>query len=994
MKKILSLFTALLFAGSMAVEAATSTTVYYAVPSSVVGSYTLKLNVNRKGDGNDWATYTMTNTGKTYNSNPIYSCSFTDLYNGLGALQFQLYSGNTWKSQVQPISSWTTVGTYNNKMWVYGGSSWISYTYDVPPVYTVVGEVPGLSWDQTSSTNDMTGNNSVYTRTLTDVELVANTPYNYKMVKNHSWDVSYPQSGNANFSVAKSGIYDITFTLDLSASPEYSVVPTLKQEIVVIPTVKMSGTFAGSTWTETDEFEVASNEESASLTINNLPAGDYDFKMIIGNSWHGNGQTYLRSNASAENIGDGDNMKLTADKAGNYTFKWTYATNKLEITYPNYVDLAELASYYYVGNEVTLVLSTNLTNVSYQVKIGDGDYVAATNPYTFTAEGEHTFKVIATGDEGAAETTATVNVYNSLTVYFVNKEGWATPYIYSFSPEFHGWPGEAMIATGETTEKHGYAVYSHVVPAGANTQVIFHNNNGTQTSDLPINPAKPYRYDNEWYATLAECDPNQGVDFTGLATEIFKGTEVTFAAAATGITNPVYTFYVKEAGGEYGSAVTAYTFDAAGAYVVKVEAEGDNTTDPVVREKEITIYEHYTFHNGDIIYIDFTAVSGDVKDVNFPFGYVVTEGDPLDYDAEGAGTRKVVVFSQDVQWSTLDNFIKTAKAGWTGLKFISPAAGQNCAVVAEDGLSYTWGTHVPTLQLNGTFESTEWAATANFVLDASGEFATLEMPNLAEGSYDFKVVMEGNQWRGNGATFTRENNSGAMPNNGDNMKLTADVTGTYTFKWTYATNTLEITYPAPPVPGLETVRDGLTAGNYYTVCYDKTMTAIQGASLWSFAGKDANMAYIVEAEAPYLAGTPYLIYAESEALEAMTETVDNPVAGNNNGLYGTFSYLNAAALNAAGATHMLKNNEIRPLGNNNHLDANRAYIILSEIGEQAPAPGRRVRALPMQSNVVTGIDNGEWTNGEGANVQKIFIDGQIYILHGEKMYDATGRLVK
>ena len=202
----------------------------------------------------------------------------------------------------------------------------------------------------------------------------------------------------------------------------------------------------------------------------------------------------------------------------------------------------------------------------------------------------------------------------------------------------------------------------------------------------------------------------------------------------------------------------------------------------------------------------------------------------------------------------------------------------------------------------------------------------------------------------------------------------------------------EIVFEAQWEKDWQTVREGLTAGNYYTVCYDKKMNEIRGASLWSFIGKDANMAYIEQAEAPYVAGTPYLIYAESEALEAILEVVDNPQAGSNNGLYGTFSYLGAADLEGKGATHMLKNNELRPLGSNNHLDAYRAYVILNEIpgGEPASAPGRRVRAIPMQTNGATGFENIEASE----KPMKLMIDGQMYILRGEKMYDATGRMVK
>ena len=109
---------------------ATNTTVYYAVPTSVVGSYTVKCNVNYKGDGDDWQQHNMTKTDKTYDGYPIYSCTFTDKYNGLGRLQFQLYDGNTHKSQEEPIKSWTTASTYNGKLWKYEQSGWNTYRYD------------------------------------------------------------------------------------------------------------------------------------------------------------------------------------------------------------------------------------------------------------------------------------------------------------------------------------------------------------------------------------------------------------------------------------------------------------------------------------------------------------------------------------------------------------------------------------------------------------------------------------------------------------------------------------------------------------------------------------------------------------------------------------------------------------------------------------------------------------------------------------------------
>lgn len=129
-------------------RAGTSTTVYCAISNSNKGSYTLKLNVNFKGDGDDWHSWNMNSTGKTMtDGTPVYSCTFTDDWNGLGALQFQLYDGGTWKEQEQPISTWTSVGTYNNKCYVYkgGANEWIK-PYFSKGRY-IVGKFGDGNWD-------------------------------------------------------------------------------------------------------------------------------------------------------------------------------------------------------------------------------------------------------------------------------------------------------------------------------------------------------------------------------------------------------------------------------------------------------------------------------------------------------------------------------------------------------------------------------------------------------------------------------------------------------------------------------------------------------------------------------------------------------------------------------------------------------------------------------------------------------------------------------
>ncbi len=203
-------------------------------------------------------------------------------------------------------------------------------------------------------------------------------------------------------------------------------------------------------------------------------------------------------------------------------------------------------------------------------------------------------------------------------------------------------------------------------------------------------------YDSNTLSVLYPDLPTQTVELTGLDAQILKGTNVVFAAQSSGIDNPGYRYYVKTKGGDYGSAVTSFTFNTIGEYVVKVEALEDNTGDPVASdEKEVAVYATHTFTAGTTIYVDFTAVSGDAKGVNYPFGHVATPGNPLDYDANGAGSLKTITFTENVEWSTSNIFVKTAKSGWQGLNFTIPTSNQNCVRVAADGASYTWDQYIP-----------------------------------------------------------------------------------------------------------------------------------------------------------------------------------------------------------------------------------------------------------------------------------------------------------
>ena len=134
--KLLSLLF-LLTLGTGQMWGATSTTLYFCPEMHWDGwtsSDGIKVQVNHKGDDFDWHDYSMSLvSGKTYHGYPIYKATFTDSYDGLGAIQFH---DNSWSKKTQPFGEkdWHSASTYNNKLWT---GSWSTMTYDTQTSVTI-----------------------------------------------------------------------------------------------------------------------------------------------------------------------------------------------------------------------------------------------------------------------------------------------------------------------------------------------------------------------------------------------------------------------------------------------------------------------------------------------------------------------------------------------------------------------------------------------------------------------------------------------------------------------------------------------------------------------------------------------------------------------------------------------------------------------------------------------------------------------------------------
>ena len=203
----------------------------------------------------------------------------------------------------------------------------------------------------------------------------------------------------------------------------------------------------------------------------------------------------------------------------------------------------------------------------------------------------------------------------------------------------------------------------------------------------------------------------------------------------------------------------------------------------------------------------------------------------------------------------------------------------------------------------------------------------------------------------------------------------------------------------------ENVRTSLTAGWYYTMCLDKAVTNVRGASIWRVLSKAENGKDVILEEVPGIldAGRPYFLYATAENLDVVYTgaAVNDPVNdAKNNGLIGSFiqAQIEPTQIGDVYTNYILWDNALYFVNSDNvYVGANRAYLNMAGVPDYDPeqhqgnAPRRRVTMNVHGEQNATGIEDVQVDNVQGT---KVLINNRLFILRGEKMYDVTGRLVK
>ena len=331
----------------------------------------------------------------------------------------------------------------------------------LPETWNIVGAagLMGKDWDLNAAENAMTLQaDGTYKLEKKGITLTAGT-YEYKAAKDHGWTVAVPQDGNQTLTISTSGIYDVTFVLNVTAK-KLTATATLKQAAVVIPTIVIAGDM--NSWNQTkDKFTMSADSLTATFKTT-LAVKNYGFKMIVGGSWHSDGKTITRAANSTKFTGanSSNNSTLKADIAGEYLFTWEYATKTLTVTYPalpvkyNVTVTAEHgtvtgAGTYEEGKTATL---TATPAEGYQfVNWTKGEEVVSTeNPYKFTVTADVAlvanfelipptkYNVTVTAENGTVEGAGEYEEGKTATLTATANEGY----------EFVNWTvGEEVVST-------------------------------------------------------------------------------------------------------------------------------------------------------------------------------------------------------------------------------------------------------------------------------------------------------------------------------------------------------------------------------------------------------------------------------------------------------------------------------------------------------------------------------------------------------------------
>ena len=406
--------------------------------------------------------------------------------------------------------------------------------------YTVAGnnaDIFGTAWDATNTDNDMTESDGIYTFTKTDIELAAGDEITFKVVKNHSWDTSYgdAEGNDVAYTVKLTGSHDITITFDPSVGvPEITVTndeePVDGQELV---NGDHKVVIKGIHYTNLDE-----NNYVLTITSEETMDG------LGGSFWHVNGEGTEQLSTKSALREDNKQIVVTTTSTSDpqlYTPLYVLMPGEINFGQPTIEWEEQQAEVTY---QVTFVNEAGWEGNIYAYAWSGDDKVLGDWPGTqMENEGNNTFSItlpsaaeyiIFTNNNGSQtadlafvnnkQYTNAEEPADSYTVKFVNIAGWNDVYVYGWNGSTNsGWTANKAEKTS-TVNVFGVDadVYECTISLSVEPKnLIFHNNNGTQTQDLQWVEGATYSYDDTekgYFLFTDDADqfkPAENIDVAG-----------------------------------------------------------------------------------------------------------------------------------------------------------------------------------------------------------------------------------------------------------------------------------------------------------------------------------------------------------------------------------------------------------------------------------------------------------------------------------------------
>ncbi len=386
----------------------------------------------------------------------------------------------------------------------------------VETTWTIVGVaaiINGNEWTTDTEANDMVkGADGKYTLIVEKTNLAAGN-YDYKVAKNHSWDGSYPASGNQTLTISEAGDYTIVYTYD----GESSLTATATKKVTKVETPTFS--VAGGTYHAAQSVEIACATDGATIYYttdgNNPTTSSTQYTGAIAV----NATTTLKAIAAKDGmtasdvasatytielpqtgrlyikVGDGAYTEMDASD-GNFTWQGDINNEQIIKFSSNGTDdeafhFASTTAYdyevnasFYSNNEVAFGAGND-----YIMKWGNGNY-------TITVPADYSNVTFV---QNSVEKTYTIYYkgnYRNAYIWIDSSQEWKEP-----------WPGEAMTQDGDW---YKIVLKDEDKDKGYN-RIIFNNNDNEKTGNLTI-PESLWetgeaRYDTDHWV----INPNTGV---------------------------------------------------------------------------------------------------------------------------------------------------------------------------------------------------------------------------------------------------------------------------------------------------------------------------------------------------------------------------------------------------------------------------------------------------------------------------------------------------